>query len=137
MEWGPGTHDFSTEPAAVVNGPESCRVEDSGRLAQLVRAPCSHRGGHRFEPCAAHLAFLSYCAVLGWAVPTFFVCRCGRSPPYTFVMRRMHSEAHDLPDEWTVSFRYSCRVICFRWKLSLGRNYKRPKIDVSLDLPLA
>ena len=25
-----------------------------GRLAQLVRAPCSHRGGHRFESCAAH-----------------------------------------------------------------------------------
>src|SRR6267154_4171036 len=26
----------------------------SGWLAQLVRAPVSHTGGHRFESCAAH-----------------------------------------------------------------------------------
>ena len=25
-----------------------------GRLAQLVRAPRLHRGGHRFESCSAH-----------------------------------------------------------------------------------
>jgi len=28
-----------------------------GQLAQLVRAPRSHRGGHRFESCAAQLRF--------------------------------------------------------------------------------
>lgn len=32
----------------------SVNCRSIGRLAQLVRAPCSHRGGHRFEPCAAH-----------------------------------------------------------------------------------
>ena len=26
----------------------------SGRVAQLVRAPASHAGGHRFESCRAH-----------------------------------------------------------------------------------
>ena len=26
----------------------------NGRLAQLVRAPRLHRGGHRFESCIAH-----------------------------------------------------------------------------------
>ncbi len=35
------------------NGVES-RV--LGRLAQLVRAPCSHRGGHRFESRIAHFS---------------------------------------------------------------------------------
>jgi hypothetical protein len=25
-----------------------------GRVAQLVRAPASHAGGHRFESCRAH-----------------------------------------------------------------------------------
>ncbi len=27
-----------------------------GRVAQLVRAPASHAGGHRFESCRAHHA---------------------------------------------------------------------------------
>lgn len=30
------------------------RQLSSGRLAQLVRAPSSHGGGHRFESCVAH-----------------------------------------------------------------------------------
>src|SRR3954466_10444438 len=29
-------------------------ANDHGWLAQLVRAPVSHTGGHRFESCAAH-----------------------------------------------------------------------------------
>ena len=40
--------------AALPTVPRGVHFLDSGRLAQLVRAPCSHRGGHRFEPCAAH-----------------------------------------------------------------------------------
>src|ERR1700694_1542056 len=34
--------------------PVTCRPDLSGWLAQLVRAPVSHTGGHRFESCAAH-----------------------------------------------------------------------------------
>ena len=36
-----------------------------GRIAQLVRAPRLHRGGHRFESCFAHVrqAFASLAAV--------------------------------------------------------------------------
>jgi hypothetical protein len=43
-----------------------CKLVCEGRLAQLVRAPCSHRGGHRFEPCAAHSSRRSE-----------ILCRCG------------------------------------------------------------
>jgi hypothetical protein len=32
---------------------------DLGRVAQLVRAPASHAGGHRFESCRAHHFFLA------------------------------------------------------------------------------
>jgi hypothetical protein len=30
------------------------RKASIGRVAQLVRAPASHAGGHRFESCRAH-----------------------------------------------------------------------------------
>ena len=30
------------------------RASHTGRVAQLVRAPASHAGGHRFESCRAH-----------------------------------------------------------------------------------
>src|SRR6266849_10262126 len=35
-------------------GPKSPRNSLKGRVAQLVRAPASHAGGHRFESCRAH-----------------------------------------------------------------------------------
>ena len=35
------------------------RSSHIGRVAQLVRAPASHAGGHRFESCRAHHSFQS------------------------------------------------------------------------------
>lgn len=55
------------------------------RLAQPARAPRSHRGGHRFEPCGAHRAphRHPYCLRVmtaggagGWVPPPPAVCRC-------------------------------------------------------------
>src|SRR5438876_2252821 len=34
----------------------------AGRVAQLVRAPASHAGGHRFESCRAHHSFQCFTA---------------------------------------------------------------------------
>src|SRR3954463_9134232 len=46
--WAPPRRNLTTvADAAVV-------MLSLGRLAQLVRAPRLHRGGHRFEPCTAH-----------------------------------------------------------------------------------
>ncbi len=46
-------------PGPIFLEPHGCfrhrpRQPSSGRLAQLVRAPSSHGGGHRFESCVAH-----------------------------------------------------------------------------------
>ena len=38
----------------VKSGLKSEEVPNIGRVAQLVRAPASHAGGHRFESCRAH-----------------------------------------------------------------------------------
>src|ERR1035441_2512966 len=36
---------------------DAVEVPQIGRVAQLVRAPASHAGGHRFESCRAHQSF--------------------------------------------------------------------------------
>ena len=41
-------------PDANLDFPVSYLECSSGRVAQLVRAPASHAGGHRFESCRAH-----------------------------------------------------------------------------------
>ena len=39
---------------AEVVGSSPTKRATQGRLAQLVRAPALHAGGHRFESCTAH-----------------------------------------------------------------------------------
>src|SRR5512135_2504487 len=47
-----GWHELATAlPCCNIPGPSK------GRVAQLVRAPASHAGGHRFESCRAHHSF--------------------------------------------------------------------------------
>ena len=58
-----GSRGRRRRPARPANcgssGPPLRYTTKPGWLAQLVRAPVSHTGGHRFESCAAHSLSLS------------------------------------------------------------------------------
>ena len=90
------------------------RSSHTGRVAQLVRAPASHAGGHRFESCRAHHLFseVSRCSSFRpkcrsgrfWAEilsdsPGFRLCPlCFSSVLLDGCLHLIHQLVHLLPD---------------------------------------
>ena len=85
-----------------------CTMRKFGRVAQLVRAPASHAGGHRFESCRAHHSNQSLIYVVFWSLWSIYrafplptalfspFLRCSKAVPH-------HRTAFSLRDDGSFS----------------------------------